>query len=385
MIQKPPVPFSQEFRTVHQLIRREITNERERQRELRAKGARGIITLVILVASISINVSLYFFSDTHPALFIIASYLLFMVYFITLFIPMDKQYRHFKGLDITNTLLKLRRLGIIRSTDRLSRVFINAFFANCRTLFYGFALFFSLDIIFAIDKYFDGTFTLQTTWIVIIESAAIVLFYYLVWRLEPYSPEFFRDVHGMKTKLVTKKIPPLFVTFLLSILGVLAITGMFAAVVLLPGITLQKVMSVDNLEQVSNLFIHIGILLLTQYFILRYIHGITSLSMATRFSEMKEKYLIEQIDGVTEPEMPGGEDLSPTAEESDALRENTAILLESRIYQIRERTILGTFPVYIINPDLQVVIEEPTLATISGLSQERAGTHSGEDNIGKDR
>jgi hypothetical protein len=372
MILKPPVPFSQEFRTVHQLIRREIAHERERQRELRTTGARGIITLTILVASILINVSLYFTTNKHPALFIIASYLLFMIYFITLFIPMDRQYRSFKKFNITGMLLKLRELGIIRSTDRLSRVFINAFFANCRTLFFGFALLFCLDIVFAIDKYFDGTFTLQTTWIVIIESAAIVLFYFLVWRLEPYSPEFFRDVHGMKTKLVTKKIPPVFVTLLLSVLGVLAITGMFAAIVLLPGITLQKVMSVDDLKQMSNLFLLIGILLVTQYFILRYIHGITSRSMATRFSEMKEKYLIEQIDGTDEPGFSGGASLPLTDEKSDELREKTAILLESRIYQVQERTIWGTFPVYVINPDLPSVIDEPTLATISGLSQGRA-------------
>jgi hypothetical protein len=103
----------QEFHTLHQLIRREIQSERERQRTLRTKGARDVITLTILTVSILINLALFLTADKHPAIFIIASYFLFMVYFITLFIPMAKQYRSFKGLEITRKITKLRELGTI--------------------------------------------------------------------------------------------------------------------------------------------------------------------------------------------------------------------------------------------------------------------------------
>jgi hypothetical protein len=103
----------QEFHTLHQLIRLEIQSERERQRTLRTKGARGVITLTILTVSILINLALFLTTDKHLAIFIIASYFLFMVYFITLFIPTDKQYRSFKGLQITQSLTKLRELGTI--------------------------------------------------------------------------------------------------------------------------------------------------------------------------------------------------------------------------------------------------------------------------------
>ncbi len=367
MIQNRPVPFIQGFYTLHQLIRREIDSERERQRTLRTKGARGVITLTLLAVSILINLALFLTADKHPALFIIASYFLFMVYFITLFIPMDKQYRSFKGLEITRTLTKLRELGIIRSTDRFSRVFINAFFVNCRTLFYGFALLFSLDIVFAIHKYRDGTFTMQTAGIVIFQSAAIIVFYYLVWKWEPYSPDFFRNITGVKQKLVTKRFPQRLATFLLWMLGALALVGAFTAVILLPGITVQSVLSIDDVQEVSDLFLQIVILVISQYFILRYIHGITSLSMATRFSERKAQYLSQQIEDTGDPALTDN-GTPPPLSQSDAFCEKTAILLESRIYQVKERTIWGTFPVYIINPDFSAVLDQRSLGTIIGLS-----------------
>ena len=359
----------QEFHTLHQLIRREIQSERERQRTLRTKGARGVITLTILTVSILINLALFLTADKHPAIFIIASYFLFMVYFITLFIPMDKQYRSFKGLKITRTLTKLRELGIIRSTDRFSRVFINAFFVNCRTLFYGFALLFSLDIVFAFLKYRDRTFTMQTAGIVIFQSAAIIVFYYLVWKWEPYSPDFFRNITGVKQKLVTKRFPHRFVTFLLWMLGALALVAAFTAVILLPGITVQRVLSTDDVQVVSDLFLQIIILVICQYFVLRYIHGITSLSMATLFSERKAQYLIQQIEDSGDPGILTDIGTFLPLSQSDALCEQTAILLESRIYQVEERTILGTFPVYIINPDFSAVFDQRSLGTIIGLSQ----------------
>ncbi len=365
IIKNRPVPFIQEFHTLHQLIRREIESERERQRMLRAKGARGVMTLTVLTASILINLSLFLTADKHPALFIIASFFLFMVYFITLFIPMDKQYRSFKGFEITSMLAKLRELGIIRGTDRFSRVFINAFFVNCRTLFYGFALLFSLDIIFAIIKYQDGTFNMQTTGIVIFQSAAIIIFYYLIWKWEPYSPEFFHEVTSVKQRLVTRRLPLQVVTYLMWLLGALALVAAFSTIILLPGITLQNVLSDEDIQEMSNLFLNIIILVISQYFVLRYIHGITSLSMATRFSERKAQYLSEQIEESGDSGTPGSTRPIPPP---DTLCEKTAALLESKIYQVEERTIWGTFPVYIINPDFSAVLKEHSSGTFMGLS-----------------
>jgi len=56
--------------------------------------------------------------------------------------------------------------------------------------------------------------------------------------------------------------------------------------------------------------------------------------------------------------------------QSDILCEKTAIFLESRIYQVEERTISGTFPVYIINPDFSAVFDQRSLGTIIRLSED---------------
>ncbi|MCX6688998.1 MAG: hypothetical protein NTZ39_04805 [Methanoregula sp.] len=351
------------------MIMREIESERERQRTLRTEGARGWITLIVLAACVLLNISLFFFNDKHPPLFITASYFLFMCYFLTLLLPLDNQYRRFTGGEVVRILNNLHEFGIIRNTDRFSRVFINAFLINCRTLFIGFALLFSLDILFAVVKYYTGSLPLQTTEIVIFQSAAIIIFYFLVWKLEPYTTEFFADITGMKQRLVTRRIPQRVVTTLLWLLAALAIIAIFSTVIMLPGITVQSVLMVDDVQQVSDLFVHIGVLFASQYFIMRYIHGITSLTMATQFSEAKARYLSDQIASENAPEIPEISDIvgqplsvSPSA----ILREKTAIFFESRIYQIERRTIWGTFPVWIINPDFSKIFDKGSLDAILG-------------------
>jgi hypothetical protein len=333
---------------------------------LRTEGARGWITLIVLAACILLNIGLLFVNDKHPALFIAASYFLFMGYFLTLLLPLDKQYRSFAGMEVSRIVNNLRELGVIRSTDRFSRVFINAFLINCRTLFIGFALLFSLDILFSIMKYRDGTFPYQTAEIVIFQSTAIIIFYFLVWKLEPYSTEFFTDISGVRQRLIKRRIPQRSVTFLLWLLAALAIIAVFSTVILLPGITVKSILSIDDMQQVSDLFIHIGILLASQYFIIRYIHGITSLTMATQFSEAKARYLIQQIANESEPEIPDITGQPPSISPSELLRKKTAVFFESRIYQIERRTIWGTFPVYIINPDVSKIFEEGSLDAILG-------------------
>ncbi len=41
-------------------------------------------------------------------------------------------------------------------------------------------------------------------------------------------------------------------------------------------------------------------------------------------------------------------------------------LLESKIYKVEKKTLLGAFPVYIVNPDFSVILDEQVLALITG-------------------
>ncbi|HNX17583.1 MAG TPA: hypothetical protein PKM50_04540 [Methanoregula sp.] len=362
MEMKDPLSVFGTITSLHRMLRTEITEEKERQRRLYAAGTTGRLTLVILGAAIVANIIFFFVNPLYPLLFISASFFLFMFYFITLLIPLSLNRSSMKENEISRYLSGLKDAGIIRSTKKFSRVFLNTFFINCRPLFYGFAVIFSLDILIVVFMYFSGSLTLSHARIILFQSVSIIVFYFLVWKLEPYSTEFFSDVSGMKEHLIRKKVPGPVVSFLFLLGAVLALICILVTIILLPGITVNNLLSVSAFNTLSHLFIAIGVVLVTMYFILRYLHGITSRDLLERFSTNKTRRLLRQIEIIDEtgnitPGTPGNQDPATP----DAIRETTELLLEAQIYQVERKTIFGTFPVYIVNPDFSCMLPDTTI------------------------
>ncbi|MEN6442492.1 MAG: hypothetical protein ABFC71_01900 [Methanoregula sp.] len=347
---------------LRQMIAGEIHTEREHQRELWGGGARGWLTLSILAASIVFNI-MFLFEDTwYPIYFIIASFFILMFYFITLIIPFGilRQKGGFSKPEIGKLFANLQNQGIIKSAERFSRIFLNAFFINCRPLFAGFALLFAIDILFVMWKQSDNSLPGPTATIVLFQAITIIVFYFLVWKWQQYSMDFFSDVKDMRQRLITRQIPAWIVTLVLWVSVGLAFCGVFYSIILLPGVTVSSVISISSLEQLSNRFIAIGLILVSQYFIFRYIHGITSRKMIASFSESKARSLARQ-ENTAEKICRAEQGLAPG---TDIVCETTTLLLESKIYQIEKKTIAGAFPVYIVNPDLSVVLDPQALDSI---------------------
>ncbi|WP_292426447.1 hypothetical protein [Methanoregula sp.] len=353
MEQKDPSTASGTISTLHKTLWAEIHKERERHRRLYASGTPGRVTLIILGVAILVNIFFFFDNPMYPLLFISASFFLFMIYFITLLIPHNLRQSPLPQTDISRYLAGLRETGIIVSTKRFTRVFLNAFFINCRPLFYGFALIFTIDIALAIKMALTGMLTPSHTWIILFQSAAIILFYFLVWRLEPYTIEFFSEVSGMKEHLINKKIPESVVSLLFLLGAALALIGIVSTIILLPGMTFNNVLSVSAFRELGHFFLAIGVVIVTLYFIMRYIHGITSRDLLTRFSRDKTDCLFHQI------EITGDSGRPAAAPGVSALCRAAELLLEAQIYQVEKKTIFGAFPVYIVNPDFsQVVLQK---------------------------
>lgn len=344
---------------LHRTLRAEIHNERQRQRTLYASGTTGRITLIILGVAILINIFLFFENPLYPLLFTSASFFLFMFYFITLLIPHNLQESPLPQPEISRYLTQLRENGIVVSTKRFSRVFLNAFFINCRPLFYGFALIFSFDIVLVIAMTARGVLPTSSTIVVLVESVAIILFYFLVWRLEPYTLEFFSGVSGVKEHLIRKRVPEPVVSSLVLFGAGLALAGILTTLVLLPGMSVNNILSVADLKQLSHFFLAIGVILVTLYFIMRYIHGITSRDLLARFSQGKTACLFRQIE-ITGQAGRSPADLANPDAEAVAVCRAAELLLETRIYQVERKTLFGTFPVYIVSPDFSLVLFPPS-------------------------
>src|SRR5208337_1555268 len=193
--------------------------------------------------------------------------------------------------------------------------------------------------------------------------AIIAVFYLLVWKMEPFSSRFAKNVEKMKTRLSKDYIPPWVISVLFMIGFFLIVILFLTTIILLPGITVATFLSESGLEALGHLVLLIALLAVSQYFIIRYFHGISSRLMAERLFEYKETALR----GLIEREKKKQETLPVPAENP---YETTTLLLESKIYQVRRISLFWTFPVYIVDLDFSVMLDSTTLTAIRGYIQE---------------
>ena len=366
MEQKDPSPFRGAISSLQTTLRAGVAEERERQRRLYVSSTPGQLTLIILGAAILINIMFFLENSVYPLIFISASFFLFMFYFITLLIPHHLRRSSSPQNEIARYLTGFQETGILLGVKRFTRVFLNAFFINCRPLFYGFTLIFTIDIALVIAMHLTGRLTASHAGIILFQCAAIIVFYFLVWKLEPYSTEFFTDVSGMREHLIEKNIPEPVVSFLFLLGAALALIGILSIIILLPGVTVNNVLSVSEFNELGNLFIAIAVVLVTLYFIVRYIHGITSRDLLARFSTNKTEFLLNEIESTGETSQSLSASGTPDPATPDTLRKAAELLLETQIYKVERKTLFGAFPVYIVNPDFSRIFphrssEDPDL------------------------
>ena len=322
-----------------------------------------LIHRAVLALCIGINVLFFLVRNDYPELFIAASFYLNMYYFITLLIPTNFKTSGLSTPDLMRFHAWLKEVGITSGTVRFTRLFINSLLINSRTLSLGIGLIFSVDIVYAIRAYTLGL-PLTITLLVISQCAVIVIFYLLVWKMEPFSAAYLKKVEDVKHRLHRQKFPRRLVTALFIFGFLLAIVLFLTTIILLPGMTLNAFLDQSQLTELGYVFFLIGVLAISQYFIIRSIHGITSRTMAERLYDFKEHALSDLLVTVQSAES-GGSDNAKN------VTEITTLLLESRIYTIKRNTLAGTFPVFVVDLDFSVMLDSTTLTAISGYIGEK--------------
>jgi hypothetical protein len=357
----------QESTAIHELVKNEIHTLKEQQRSLRAQGRTGYVTIIILIACIFVNCAFLATVKDYPSLFIAASFYLYMIYFITLLLPLGKGARSLPFDRVRQFFTTLHHTGIIPATDRLTRIFLDAFFINSRALCGGFLLIFSCDLIFAAIGFYQRAFSSTALIIILFQSLAILIFYFLVWKFEPYSTWFWDEIGELKGRFAQKRVPPSIITLMFGTAALLVLFVILSAIILLPGFTVKTLLTITGLEQLGDLVILIGTLVSSQYFIVRFFHGISSEQMAAYLSETKITRLQStRIGSGAGLSQPTGFHETTAGMSADDRREAAGTLLESKIYQLELRTVFGAFPVYIVNPDFSVILDDQVLAVITG-------------------
>lgn len=311
----------------------------------------------ILVLSVLINIIFFVTRTDYIVLFIAASFYLNMFYFITLLVPTNPGTAGLPTQEIARFHAWLRDHGVTSGTRQFTRIFINTFFMNSRTLTFGIGLIFSIDIVFTLIAYSAGL-PPDIAFFVIAQSAVIIGFYCLVWKVEPFTAEFARNMDLVRSRL-SRELPPWIIS-ILFLTGFLIVVFVFlTTIILLPGITLNAFLTESGLTRLAHMFLPVGILAISQYFIIRTIHGKTSRTMAERLMDYRENVLRSLLYDIRDT-APG------SAGDAGQRYEATSRLLESRIYQIKRNSLLGTFPVYVVDLDFSVMMDTTTLTAIKG-------------------
>lgn len=340
------------------LIRDEISLINEQQKSLPVHGKAGYATILILSTCIIFNVIAFVSLHDYLTLFIAASLYLHMIYFITLIVPIGRGTLRFPTEEAKKFFAVFQHTGVIMATDRFTRILLDVFFINSRTLFFAILCLFSFDILFTFIGFAAGMFSLMTILVILFQLLAFLIFYFLVWRLRPGSARFREGVNGLKGAFATKQYPPWLTGVMFGTFALLVLLLILSTIILLPGVTVQAFLSLSGISGLSNLFVLLGIIAASQYFIVRFLHGTESARMAETFSDNRIRIL----------QSAGHEwNTEKTATASTDPYHAAEALLETRIYRLELRTIAGAFPVWLVNPDFSVIFDEDVIAAITGF------------------
>ena len=348
--------------TLARLVERELAAAASRRTQFELTTEPVLFQNAVIAASILVNVLFCLTRSDYIILFVAASFYLNMFYFVSLLIPTSPGTAGLPILAIKKFQVWLKEHGITSGTRQFTRLFINAFFMNSRTLTFGIGVLFSVDIVFTLIAWYTGL-PMDLALFVIVQSMIIITFYVLIWKVEPFTTGFAAHIDLVKHHL-SRDLPSWFIS-LLFFIGFLIIVFIFmTTIILLPGVTLNAFLTGSGLTELAYLFVLLAILALSQYVVIRSIHGKTSRVMAGRLMDYWESSLRELRDNLScdSPVSPQGRE--------DRI-EVTERILESRIYQIKRNALFGAFTVWVIDLDFSVMMDNKTLVAIRGYLGEK--------------
>lgn len=345
-------------------IRDELAAAQKNRAELLIPAGHPTFHLLILLGCVLVNIAFFVARPDYFGLFIAASFYLNMFYFITLILPTNLERKGVPANGIPRIRRWVAEIGIRTGVSRFSRLFINSFFINSRSLSLGLGLLFSLDMVFALYHYYQGGIPLRTAAIVIVQCAIIVIFYFLVWKMEPFSTTYVQKVEQVKKRLHRRNVSPRMIAAIFLFGFILAVSLLLITIIYLPGVTVNAFLKYSELSELGHLFSLLAILAVSQYFIIRSLHGMTSKAMAERLFDFREQTLQDLLDA---------ENAAPSGNSGPGRDppERSLLLLESKIFIVKRRTLAGFFPVFIVDLDFSVLLDTTPRTAVRGFIAEK--------------
>ena len=317
----------------------------------------------LLVADLVLaNFLLWLVLPDYALYWITASFFLYVVYPFLFLIPSSGQSAG-DGSERPSVPLSERFTGTGLAEHRwtIAKIFWNSFFINSQPLAPAFMAIYSLNILFALLLRGEGL----TGWLIIFQSAAILIFYLAIAVFKPYTGGFLDSVIGLQTTVSAKmhrRVEPLWKIMLPIGLAAGVVAIVLIAAMLLPGFTLGVIWKSE--ATVKGLgFVPVLFVLASQIVVVRYTQGAASARLVRQLRQRKIEILTKHVlapleayrNQVTMAE-PGV--LDRFAQDFADIR---ATFLSSKIYRMQVQDLGGLLPIHVVVPDLELVLNRDTI------------------------
>lgn len=339
-------------------VRAELDREKT---ELDRPTSPRFLSRLLVLDLVLANILLWLVLPDYALYWITASFFLYVVYPFLFLVPSAG------GSSVEEPDVQagqpLARSGITGLSEHrwtIAKIFWNSFFINSQPLAPAFLAIYSLNILFAL---FQGEGLLG--WLIIFQSAAILVFYLAIAIFKPYTEGFLDSVIGIQNTVTVKmrrRVEPLWKVVLPIGLAAGVVALVLIAAMLLPGFTLGVIWKSE--ETVSGLgLVPVLFVLASQVVMVRYAQGEASgrlvISLRQRKVDILERHVLAPLeahrDRVDRGE-PGA--LDRFAKEFTGIR---ATFLAAKVYRMQVQDLAGLLPIHVVAPSLDLVMDSETL------------------------
>ncbi len=342
-------------------VQRELVAETEALGRLERRDVRSLVSNLIVADLVLANGLLCLIVPEYAIYWITASFFLYVINPFLLLVPstgtVSTEASNGSGVRITE---RLGEIGLGDHRWLIARIFWNSYFINSQPLAPAFLAVYGLNIIFA----FLGDFGVLG-WLIIFQSAAIMLFYLAIAVFRPYTGGFLESLIGIQNEVYRKMhrhVEPLWKVMLPIGIAAGFVALILIAAMLLPGFTLGVIW--NSRATVTGLgFIPVLFILVCQVILVRYAQGESSRRLARQLRERKVATLKKYVEI---PLLECQKAIDPAAPSSldryaCAYSDIRATFFSSRVYRVQAQDLAGYLPIWVVVPDLDMLLNPETI------------------------
>ncbi len=346
-------------------VRAELDREAAELDRLNSRYEPGFLSRLLVVDLLLANLLLWLVLSEYALYWITASFFLYVVYPFLFLVPSSTAPAGSEGGRAHGRLSeRFGGSGLAEHRWTIAKIFWNSFFINSQPLAAAFMAIYSLNILFALLRD-QGTIG----WLIIFQSAAILVFYLAIAIFKPYTGGFLESVMGIQTTVSAKlhrRVEPLWKIVLPIGLAAGVVALVLIAAMLLPGFTLGVIWNSEETVTGAG-FLPVLFVLASQIVLVRYTQGASSRRLVRQLREKKIRILTRHVLAPLEAYQsqlgraePGV--LDRFAQDFAIIR---ATFLLSKVYRMQAQDLAGLLPIHVVVPDLDLVLNGETIGLLS--------------------